>query len=218
MTLSTSFDSMKYIDEEFFRNILYNSFAIFLISQLLPGFKVSGGLPTYILGGIALTLLLVFLRPVLNIVALPLNLVTMGLFSFVVNIIIFYILTVLVIGITISSFTFPGYSYAGFIIPKIYVNTLFAFILVSFLQSLIVTSLRWLTKLILRAFGAQDFVLRNFRSLPRLQNNCLKIYNWLCDNFKRIRDYCRSCTYCFNPTSDARKRIVFCIWRNGWIL
>jgi len=132
--------------KNFFRNILFNSFAIFFISQILPGVKVYGGLFTYILGGLALTLLLVFIKPVLNILALPLNLITMGMFSFVVNVIIFYLLTVLVVGISITAFTFPGYEYAGFIIPKIYINTLFAFILVSFLQSVTVTFISWLTK------------------------------------------------------------------------
>ncbi|MCL4353481.1 phage holin family protein [Patescibacteria group bacterium] len=127
------------------RNTLYNAFAIYLMSQLLPGVKVYGGIPTLIIGGFVLTILLVLLKPVLNLLALPLNLVTLGMFSFVVNIVIFYLLTVLVIGITISSFTFPGYSYAGFVIPKIYVNTLFAFILVAFLQSTTVTFLDWLS-------------------------------------------------------------------------
>lgn len=129
-----------------FRNVLYNSLAIFIISQILPGVKVYGGFFTYILGGLALTILLILLKPILNILALPLNLITMGMFSFLVNVVIFYILTVLVIGITISAFTFPGYEYAGFIIPKIYINTLFAFVLVSFLQAAIVTFINWLTK------------------------------------------------------------------------
>lgn len=129
----------------FFRAVLFNSFAIFFISQILPGVKVYGGLPTYIFGGLALTLLLIVLRPVLKLLTLPLNLITLGMFSFVVNVIIFYLLTVFVMNITISAFTFPGYSYAGFIIPKIYVNTLFAFILTSFLQSVIVSFLSWLT-------------------------------------------------------------------------
>jgi putative membrane protein len=132
--------------KNFLRNTIFNSFAIFFISQLLPGVKVYGGLPTYLLGGLALTLLLLLLKPILNILALPLNLITMGLFSFVVNVVIFYLLTVLVVGISITSFTFPGYEYAGFIIPKIYINTLFAFILVSFLQSATVTFLSWLTR------------------------------------------------------------------------
>ena len=132
--------------KSFFRNVLFNSFSIFLISQLLSGVKVTGGLPTFFIGGIALTLLLVLLRPVLNILTLPLNLVTLGMFSFLTNVIIFYLLTVFVTGISITSFTFPGASYAGFVIPSIYLNTLFAFILVSFLQSVIVSFLSWLIK------------------------------------------------------------------------
>lgn len=115
-----------------------------MISQVLPGVKVSGGFFTYIFGGLALTVLFILLRPVLNLLALPLNLVTLGMFSFLTNVIIFYALTVLVAGITITSFTFPGYEYAGFIVPKIYFNTLFAFILVAFLQSAIVSFLSWL--------------------------------------------------------------------------
>ncbi len=132
--------------KSFLRNTLSNAFAIFLISQILPGVKVYGGLPTYLFGGLVLTVLLVALRPILNLLAMPLNLLTLGFFSFLINVIIFYLLTVLVIGISISAFTFPGYTYAGFIIPKIYFNTLFAFIFTSFLQSVIVTFLGWITK------------------------------------------------------------------------
>ena len=132
--------------KSFVRNILFNSFSIFLISQILPGVKISGGFFTYILGGFALTLLFILLRPVLKLLTLPLNIITLGMFSFLTNVIIFYLLTVLVVGISITSFVFPGYEYAGFVIPKFYFNTLFAFILVSFLQSLIVSFLSWLIK------------------------------------------------------------------------
>jgi putative membrane protein len=130
----------------FFRNCLFNAFSIFFLSQVLPGVKVSGGLVTYLIGGFALTLLFIFLKPVLHILSLPLNLVTMGAFSFLTNVIIFYLLTVLVMGISISSFTFPGISWAGFVIPAIGLNTLFAFIVVAFFQSLCVSFLNWLTE------------------------------------------------------------------------
>jgi putative membrane protein len=109
--------------------------------------KVYGGFATYLVAGLVLTLLLMILKPILNVLALPLNIITLGLFSFVINVIIFYILTVLVVGIIISSFTFPGFSFAGFIVPKIYFNTFFAFVLVSFLQSFMVSFLSWLIKL-----------------------------------------------------------------------
>lgn len=128
----------------FFRNCLFNAFSIFFLSQFLPGVKVSGGFFTYFFGGVALTLLFILLKPILNLLSLPLNLVTLGAFSFLSNVIIFYLLTVLVIGISISSFTFPGFSYSGFIIPAIHFNILFAFIIVAFLQSVCVSFLNWL--------------------------------------------------------------------------
>jgi putative membrane protein len=130
----------------FLRNVLFNAFSIFILSQIMSGVKITGGLPTYIFGGIALTILLVFLKPLLNLLALPLNIVTLGFFSFLTNIIIFYLLTVVVPGIMITAFTFPGFTYSGFVIPSIYFNILFAFLIVAFLQSLTVSFLTWLVK------------------------------------------------------------------------
>ena len=128
----------------FVRNVLFNSFSIFLLTQIIGGVQVTGGIPTYLFGGIALTLLLVILKPVLNLLALPLNILTLGFFSFLTNIIIFYLLTVIVPGINIVAFTFPGFSYSGFVIPQFYFNIIFTFLLVAFLQSLIVSFLTWL--------------------------------------------------------------------------
>ena len=130
----------------FVRNVLFNAFSIFFLTQIMSGVRVTGGLPTYLFGGIALTLLLVLLKPILNILALPLNIVTLGFFSFLTNIIIFYLLTVIVPGIAITAFNFPGLSYSGFVIPSFYFNVIFAFLLVAFLQSLIVSFLTWLVK------------------------------------------------------------------------
>lgn len=143
LTTSSLFVSIKLV-KPFIRNSLFNAFSIFFLSQVLPGVKVEGGILTFLLGGVALTLLFRLLRPVLNLLSMPLNLVTLGFFSFLTNVIIFYLLTILVVGISITSFTFPGVSYMGFVVPEIYFNTLFAFILVSFLQSLSVSFLNWL--------------------------------------------------------------------------
>lgn len=130
--------------KSFFRNCLFNGFSIFFLSLILSGVKVNGGITTYILGGVALTLLLAILKPVLNLLALPLNIVTLGMFSFLTNVIIFYLLTVFVTGISIGAFTFSGFSYSGFVIPSIYFNTLFAFIITAFFQALCVSFLNWL--------------------------------------------------------------------------
>ena len=128
------------------RNTLFNAFSIFLISQLISGMRVYGGLLTYIIAGLVLTLLMKLLKPILNLLALPLNIITLGLFSFVINVIIFYVLTVLVVGITISAFILPDLSFAGITISSRHIDIIFAFVIVSILQSVVVSFLTWLMK------------------------------------------------------------------------
>jgi putative membrane protein len=128
------------------RNTLINAFALFLISQAISGIRISGGFESYLLAGFALSLLFLILKPILNIISIPLNIITLGFFSVVTNIIIYYLLTVFITSVTISDFTYPGFSYGGFIIPKIYINIFFSFLLISIMQSFIFSFIAWLMR------------------------------------------------------------------------
>lgn len=140
--LSASIQRMKSI----LRRIVFYCVALFLTTQILQGVHVSGGLKTYIVGGIILSILFMIVKPILSIITLPLNIVTLGLFSFIVNAIILYLLTIFVPNISISAFTFKGFGFAGFVIPSLYINNFFAFVIASILLSCIVGFLKWLTK------------------------------------------------------------------------
>jgi len=100
----------------------------------------------YLLAGFCLTLLFLVLKPVLNIISIPLNALTLGFFSVVTNGILFYLLTVFIPNVTIKAFTFYGVSFAGFIIPKVSINIFFAFIIIALLQSLIFAFIKWVVK------------------------------------------------------------------------
>lgn len=126
------------------RNTAINTFALFLLPMIIPGVIVRGGFLDYVIGGLALSLLFLILKPILNILSLPINLVTFGLFSIFTNVIILYILTVLVPSIIITWFVFPGVSFAGFIVPKITFNVFFAYVVSALTLSLIATTIRWL--------------------------------------------------------------------------
>lgn len=128
------------------RNTIVNSFSLFIASQILSGVKITGGLQTYIFSGIILTIMTLILRPILQLITLPLNLITFGTFSFLINVIILYLLTVVVPQISIKAFTFPGLNLYGFIFPKIELNTFFAFIVVSIVISAIMSFVFWLIK------------------------------------------------------------------------
>jgi putative membrane protein len=128
------------------RNTVLNSISLFFVSQALVGVKIAGGFPTYVFGGLALALLFYIVKPILGILSAPLNLLTLGFFSIFTNIIIFYLLTVFVSDISIAAFTSQGFSFAGFIVPKIHFNTFFAFWATSLLQSVFVSFVLWLFK------------------------------------------------------------------------
>jgi putative membrane protein len=128
------------------RGILFYSVALFLTTLILEGVSVSGGAVSYIIGGIVLSVLFFVVKPILSIITLPLNIITLGFFSFITNAIILYLLTIFVPTISISAFKFSGLSFLGFIIPRFPVNGFFAFILASAVISFVVGFLKWLIK------------------------------------------------------------------------
>jgi putative membrane protein len=128
------------------RNIVFYSVSLFLLSQFISGLVISGGWTSYVLGGVVLSLLFMIVRPVLGIITLPLTIITLGWFSLITNAIILYLLTILVNDISITSFVFQRSEFAGFVIPRISVNTVFAFIVISILISVTVGIFKWLIK------------------------------------------------------------------------
>jgi putative membrane protein len=128
------------------RNSFIYGFALYFLPQIIPGVHLSGGLMTLVIGGIALTLLFMILKPILNIISFPVTLLTLGLFSIITNALILYLLTVFVPGVSIGAFTYPRSEVFGFITPKISLNMFFAYVYAAFVLSLIDSSVEWLMK------------------------------------------------------------------------
>ncbi len=128
------------------KNITFNSISLFVLTEFVSGVKITGGYQTLIAAGIILTVLNMIVKPIINIFSLPLNMVTLGLFSFITNAILLYLLTIFAPNVTVSAFTFNGFSWAGFIVPMIKFNTLTAFIVSAAVLALIINFFKWLTK------------------------------------------------------------------------
>ncbi len=69
----------------FIIRILGNSLAIYTAYYLIPGFAVNGGWKEYLLAGTFLGLLNLTVRPVLKTISMPLIILTLGLFTLVIN-------------------------------------------------------------------------------------------------------------------------------------
>lgn len=75
--------------------------AVYLIAKYIPGITVSG---TYTIFIVALvwSLITMFVRPVLKILTFPITLITLGLFSFILNAILFAAMAFFVPGFTVT--------------------------------------------------------------------------------------------------------------------
>lgn len=132
--------------KKIFRRTAFNAFSLFILPQIFSGVTIKDGLTGYILGGLVLSLINTFIKPIIHIISIPLNLITFGAFSFISNAIVLYLLTVLVPQIKIHAFTLHGFSSFGFVVPTIYVNTVFAYILAALTLSVISTFLTWVVE------------------------------------------------------------------------
>ena len=70
-------------------NLLINGLAVYFTAQVLPGVFIENFF-TAILVSIALGLVNTFLKPILFILTLPATLLTLGLFTFVINAVMVY--------------------------------------------------------------------------------------------------------------------------------
>ena len=82
--------------------ILTNALSIFLADYLLDGFVFTGNILTLMVSGFILGLINFFLKPILKIITAPLYILTLGLFSIVINMFLLYILDYLVPELSIT--------------------------------------------------------------------------------------------------------------------
>lgn len=113
------------------RELIINTIILYVVSQFLAGLLVKGGLESYAIGGAFLTLGELVIKPILKVVTFPINLLTLGIFSSFINLIVFYIVTLLYPKIVIHAFTFPGLSIHGFHTPSFYCPLLLSYIVIS---------------------------------------------------------------------------------------
>lgn len=82
---------------------LLSALAILAVAYLVPGVTVSGFLVALVVA-LVLGLLNAFIKPILMILTLPINILTLGLFTLVIN-------TVLIL---VAAYVVPGFELDGF--------------------------------------------------------------------------------------------------------
>lgn len=128
------------------RHYALDTFSLWTVSNLASGIIFEKGVQTLFISGIALSAVFFFAKPVINLLLLPLNLVTFGLFRWVSSAVVLYLVTLIIKEFKISTFIFSGFSSKWIDVPSIHFNGFLAFIAFSFLLSFITSFLHWLMK------------------------------------------------------------------------
>ncbi len=84
-------------------SLLINSIAVFAAGYILPGVHISDFV-TAVIVAIVLGVLNVFIKPVLTILTMPITIITLGLFTFVINALMVLLVTVIVPGFKVDGF------------------------------------------------------------------------------------------------------------------
>jgi putative membrane protein len=118
---------MKYLVRVF----LFHSFSLWFVSQILPALMIRGGWQALLASGAILSLLMLLVAPLLRILFIPINFLTFGLLSWAINVIVLYLLTLFSPSVSISAWTFPGLTFAGFVIPQVSFSYIVSLVIVS---------------------------------------------------------------------------------------
>ena len=87
----------------FLVRIFGNVLALYVAFVLVPGFLVTGGIEQYVLAGLALAILNMVVKPILKAITFPVIILTLGIFTIVINAIILSIVDYVFPTITIES-------------------------------------------------------------------------------------------------------------------
>ncbi|MDQ2907895.1 MAG: phage holin family protein [Candidatus Eremiobacteraeota bacterium] len=87
----------------FLVRLVINALALGAVAYFVPGVRVTG-IEGAIVGALVLGIVNAILRPVLMLIALPLEIITLGLFTFVINAVLFWFVGHLGLGLIVAGF------------------------------------------------------------------------------------------------------------------
>jgi len=128
------------------RTIFVNVVSLSFVAYFFPGFSFDSNFFILFFAAFVFTVINSYIKPIIKLFFLPVNLLTLGMFRWIVGVICLFLLTVIVPEFNIRSFYFEGFSYEGFIIPAFHFSIILSLILSSFFISLTSSFIYWLLK------------------------------------------------------------------------
>jgi putative membrane protein len=87
----------------FLIRLVVNAIALIVVANIVPGIHVSG-IGGAVIAALILGIVNAILRPILIVLSLPLEIVTLGLFTLVINALLFWLVGALHVGLDVAGF------------------------------------------------------------------------------------------------------------------
>jgi len=126
------------------RAFVFSLLSVRITQYIMDGFEFGGGLRTYLLVIIGLTLLYFLLRPVLTVISLPTDGVGFLFLSFVLTLITLYVLTLFVSSFSVKATTISDLVIFGFVLPSKDLSSLWSSVFSALMLSIVFTFFDWL--------------------------------------------------------------------------
>jgi uncharacterized membrane protein YvlD (DUF360 family) len=120
--------------------------SLFLLTQIISAITIQGGWKSLFYSSFVLTILFYIARPIANLVLLPINILTLNLASWLINILIFFIWTRLTAEVKIESWQFNGLNVGLLVISPISLASWQVILIGGVVITIIVQFLDWLIK------------------------------------------------------------------------
>ncbi len=88
----------------FIIQIIVNAFAIYLADSFIKGVEFSGDIWILLIAGLVLGILNFVLKPILKVISAPLIILTLGIFTIIINIFILWLLQIILPELSIVGF------------------------------------------------------------------------------------------------------------------
>lgn len=118
---------------------LINLAALWVADYFLTGFDLGGNLNVFLIAALVLILVNFVVKPILGVISFPINLITLGFFTWVINIVLMYVVVLLVDGIKLT----PGVllldrlGVIALTLPNIQLSELLTLVVATFMISLV---------------------------------------------------------------------------------
>lgn len=131
--------------KRFLRIFIVESVTLYLVTLITTGLLFKDGMSGLLETAIGLAIAALFVRPIVNLFLLPLNLLTFGFFRFLTNAITLFLVDLVLTQFSVGAFFFKGYPGTLIALPSVgFPAGPLSYLAFSFLLSLISSVIYWL--------------------------------------------------------------------------